>query len=323
MEKLLIANLPTPIQKLNQISNLFKKNIYVKRDDFTGIEYSGNKVRKLEYVFKDIMESESDVVITAGSIQSNHCRATAAVCARLGLECHLVLRKTEIYHNEGNLWLNQILGAKLHIINSDEDRNEYMESLKERLSKEGRRPYTIPIGASNALGSFGYSECFNEILDQEKELELSFDTIVLPVGSGGTYAGLWYANESKKANKEIIGFSVDSSSEEFKKEIIEIVNKMDDQVDNFDSILINDQYIGDGYAKSTEKEIEFYIDIAQKEGIIFDPCYTGKAFRGMYDQLSQEKLPGENILFIHTGGLMGWTKEDEKIALDTLATINE
>ena len=316
MNKIKLANLPTPIQKLNNISENTGKNIYLKRDDYTGMELTGNKIRKLEYVLADALAKGANTIITAGGLQSNHCRATAAACAKLGVECHLVLKEKEVYHEEGNLFLDYMFGAKIHLISKDEDRNAYMEQLAQELEAEDKNTYLIPIGASNAVGSLGYQETYEEIIEQEKQMDTSFDTIVVTVGSGGTYAGLWLANHLLNKEKKILGFSVDASTEEFTRKVINIVKEMNTEVKDFDSIHINDRYIGEGYSIATSEEIEDYVKIAKQEGVLFDPCYTGKAFRGLLKEIQKGELDhAENILFIHTGGLYGWTQENREIAL--------
>ncbi len=323
MEKLKIANLPTRIEKLEKISNELDTNLYVKRDDFTGTEYSGNKIRKLEYALAEAVKTGCDTIITAGATQSNHCRATAAACAKYGLKCELVIRGEEPEQIEGNLFLDYVLGANVNLIKPEDSREDKMNEISERIESAGGKAYLIPVGASNAVGSLGYLECFEEILKQEKELGIIFDAIVLSVGSGGTYAGLWLGNYLNKSEKRIYGISVSDSSEEFKEQIIDILKNMDDMDADDDyldrNIIINDKYIGEGYAKSTDEELKFLVEVAQNEGIIFDPCYTGKAFKGCYNEIKEGDLrTAKNILFIHTGGLMGWTMEQRNRVMEML-----
>lgn len=309
MNKLNIANLHTPIQKLENLSEELGKNIFIKRDDFTGTEISGNKVRKVEYSIQYAIDHNYDAVITTGAIQSNHARTTAAVCAIMNLDCHLVLRG-DAKEFEGNFFLDHMLGADITIIPQHESREEKMEELKRTLNDQGKKVLIIPVGASNAIGSYGYINCYNEIIAQEKEMNIQFDSINLAVGSGGTYAGLWYGNEQAKSNKKIIGYSVDDTAEAFKQAIIQIVRDIEHCEHHFDTISINDQYVGLGYGKTTDEELAFYIEIARNEGIIFDPVYTGKAFRGLVTEIKQGKYDTEdNILFLHTGGIQGYTKE--------------
>lgn len=308
MEKIKLANLPTEIMKLNRLSEKYKKNIYIKRDDYTGTEISGNKIRKLEYSLAEALENKCDTVITVGAIQSNHCRATAAACAKLGLDCHLILRGN-IEKIEGNLFLDYFLGSTIYFVGEDDNMEEETKKIFEKLEKQGKKAYIIPMGASNAVGSYGYIDAFNEIVKQEYKNSCKFETIVVPIGSGGTYSGLWYGNYKNKMDKNILGFSVNKSKEDFKEEIENILKEIDKYVKDFKNININDSYIGEGYAKATDEELKFYYEIAKLDGIILDPCYTGKAFRGLINEIEKGNIYEENILFIHTGGLLGWTED--------------
>lgn len=308
MNKIDLANLSTPIVKLENLSSRYSKNIYLKRDDFTGAETSGNKVRKLEYAISEALDNSCDTIITAGALQSNHCRATAAVCARLGLACHLILRG-EPKEIEGNLFLDYILGANIHLVHSDANIEKEMEKLTVDLENKGKKTYAIPVGASSPIGTYGYINAYEEILEQERDLNIQFDLVSLPIGSGGTYSGLWYGNYINQKNKKILGFSVSDTKEHFKDAVIEILKEIDSEIESFDSIKINDSYIGEGYALATKEELEFYYAIGKTEGIVLDPCYTGKAFRGLIKEIEKGNITENNILFIHTGGLMGWTKE--------------
>ncbi|WP_100065260.1 D-cysteine desulfhydrase family protein [Miniphocaeibacter massiliensis] len=313
MEKISLANLPTPIVKLEELSKEYGKNIYLKRDDFTGTEVSGNKVRKLEYAIAEAIENKCDTIITVGALQSNHCRATSAVCAKLNLDCHLLLRGEDL-EVEGNLFLDYMLGSNIHILREDRDLEKEAIKLFNKLEKLGKKPYIIPMGASNKIGTYGYIEAFNEISKYEEKEKINFDLISMAVGSGGTYSGIWYGNYTNKTNKKVLGFSVSSSSVEFKEKIMNILKEIDNNIEKFDSVEINDLYVGEGYGKSNREEIEFYLHVAKTEGIILDPCYTGKAFRGLIKEIQDGNIKEDNILFIHTGGLMGWTKEQRNMA---------
>ena len=324
--RIFIANLPTPIQKLDKLSDKYGVGIYLKRDDFTGTEVSGNKVRKLEFSIGEALEKGCDTIITAGAIQSNHCRATAAVAARLGLKCELVIRGEKPEDFEGNLFLESLLGANIHYISSEESVDKKMEEIHKNLSSKDKKGYIIPIGASNAVGSLGYAENIKEIVHQEQELGVKFDAIVVPVGSGGTYAGLLYANEDLENPKDIIGFSVSDTCEKFTLDVKNILLDMykrdgilKEGIDE-SRIIINDDYLGDGYALSKTNEIEFICNIAKLEGFILDPVYTGKAFLGMISEIKEGNFNKyKNILFIHTGGLQGWTSKQRQMAIDIIA----
>ena len=316
-EKLSVANLPTKIEKLEGLSEETNTNIFIKRDDQTGTEISGNKIRKLEYAVREAIDDGCDYLITCGGIQSNHARATAAIAAKLGLGSYLVLRGGEDSVLEGNYFLDKILGAKIKLITPEEysnERAEIMEEIKRDLYEKGHNAYIIPEGASNGIGSFGYINAMKEIEKQEKEMDIEFDAVVLSVGSGGTYAGMFYENHISEKNRKIYGINISNDAEHFKKIIIglldEIVNYTDKPIDvSEDDINIIDGYVGDGYALSRQEEIDFISSFAKREGIILDPVYTGKGMYGFASELKKGTFSDhKNILFIHTGGIFGWTE---------------
>lgn len=317
-ERVHLANLPTKIEKLERFSKDNNCNLWIKRDDQTHFEFSGNKVRKLEYAVKEAIDQGADCLITCGGIQSNHARATVAVAAKLGISSHLVLRGEEQDVAEGNLFLDKMFGSKITFVSQEEysnNRNQIMEDIKVSLGKEGLKGYILPEGASNVIGSFGYINAYDEILNQEKELGVEFDAIVMSVGSGGTYAGLFFGNLLRKKNKSIIGFSIYGEEEHFKtiaaKLVIDIGNYTGEIYPiTKEDIIATDEYLGLGYGKSTKEEIQFIRKFAMEEGIILDPVYTGKAMYGLYTEINSGNMKKyNNILFIHTGGMFGWTRE--------------
>ncbi len=316
-EKLNFANLPTKIEKLERLSDKLNKNIYLKRDDQTGSEISGNKIRKLEYAIKEALDNGCDYLITCGGLGSNHARATTAIAAKLGIGSYLVLRGEEDAELEGNLFLDKILGAKIKWISKEEyakNRTEIMEAIREELYKKGHNGYIIPEGASNGIGSFGYINAMKEIEVQEKEMGVYFDSIIVPVGSGGSYAGLFYRNHMEDRKSKIYGVNVSSDAEHFKEAIMGLL----EQIDNYtgekigiekDQINIIDGYVGKGYALSTKEEIDFISNLARTEGLVLDPVYTGKAMYGMVEEIKKGNFSNsEDILFIHTGGIFGWNR---------------
>jgi D-cysteine desulfhydrase len=289
--------------------------VYLKRDDETGSELTGNKVRKLEFVLPDALAQGCDTLITCGGIQSNHARAVTAAAVRLGLASVLVLKtNTPPPCPDGNYLMNKLLGAEFRFI-SEQDyagrRDEIMDDVKKELATQGRKAYIIPEGASNGLGCFGYYQCLHEIAAQEKEMGATFHTIVVPVGSGGTYGGLYAANKMLNAGKRIVGFNVCSTAGEFRERIAGEVREMlqtgGGQLAFANSdIDIVDGYVGLGYAISREEELDFIAKIARTDGVIFDPVYTGKALYGLYHEIKKGCFDaGKNILFIHTGGFPG------------------
>ncbi|MDR3540258.1 MAG: D-cysteine desulfhydrase family protein [Desulfosporosinus sp.] len=314
-EKITLANLPTRIEKLERLSQkLGAPNIYIKRDDQTGTEVSGNKIRKLEFSVKEALNQSCDVLITCGGIQSNHCRATAAVASRIGIKSVLVLKGDAETESDGNLLIDRLLGAEIHFITPEEyknNRNEIMEKIKAKLEEQGCKPYIIPEGASNGIGGFGYYNAMEEIICQEKELGVHFDRIVLAVGSGGTHSGLFLASKTLGYTGEIYGFNVCDDAEHFKNEIYKILHESMQYLDvnlhlSKDEIHIMDGYVGRGYSLSRPEELRFIHDFAKLEGIILDPVYTGKAMYGFVEEINKGTFKNcENILFIHTGGAFG------------------
>ena len=321
LDRIELANLPTPIYKLGNVSRELGKNIWIKRDDFTGAEMSGNKVRKLEFSIAQALKEGCDVLITAGGIQSNHARATAAAAARLGLKSHLVLNISVPPKAEGNYLLDQMLGAKITLLdeNGGVTLSEKMEQVAEEYRKNGHRPYLIPVCASNGVGNFGYLNTVREIVEQEKKLGVTFDTIVCAVGSGGTYSGLYLGNKVFEAGKKIVGVTVCDNKDYFTRVCGTIVDQtlgiLGEGPDDDKSFTFIDGYKGLGYAISKADELEFIAGIAAKEGVIFDPVYTGKAFYGLYNEVKKGTFDScDNILFIHTGGQYGLFPKQEQIA---------
>lgn len=313
-ESIRLANLPTKIEKLEKLSQSLNTQIYIKRDDQTGTEISGNKVRKLEFAVKEALDQGCDYLITCGGIQSNHARATAAVAAKLGIGSFLVLRSGGNEPLEGNYFLDKLLGARIRLITRDEYREKrmaIMEEIRDVLAGEGHKGHIIPEGASNGIGTFGYFKAMDEILEQEKEMGIKFDAIVLAVGSGGTYSGLFYANRLKQNMAKVYGFNICDDAEHFKTEVSKILT------DSFrytqaeipftrDDILMVDGYVGEGYALCRPEELAFIHELARMEGVILDPVYTGKAMYGLVQEIKKGTFAAhKNILFIHTGGLYG------------------
>ena len=313
--RLPLANLPTRIEKMRNLSAELDVHLYVKRDDETGSELTGNKVRKLEFVLPDALAQGCDTLITCGGIQSNHARAVTAAAVRLGLSAVRVLKTdTPPPCPDGNYLMNKLLGATFRFINEQdyaERRDDIMEEVKQELASKGRKAYVIPEGASNGLGCFGYYLCMHEIAGQEKEMGVTFDTIVVPVGSGGTYGGLYVANIELNTGKRIAGFNVCNTAELFRERIAGEIHEMlqiggGQLTFAKNDIDMVDGYVGLGYALSRKEELDFIAKTARTDGIIFDPVYTGKALYGLYHEIKEGRfVTGKNILFIHTGGFPG------------------
>jgi len=322
LKKLSLGNFPTKIEPLPKLSAELGKSLYIKRDDQTGTEFSGNKIRKLEYAVAEALEQGATTLITCGGVQSNHCRATAAAAVRLGLKSILVLRSDEAPKVEGNYLLDLLLGAEIRLISSQdyaERLPEILEDIAAGLTEKGEKGYIMPSGASNGVGMLGYFSAFQEITAQEEAMGIRFDTIVCAAGSGGTYAGLCAANKVFGKGKDILGVCVGGNAAYFVDKCAEIAEESKKYLDLPDlsltpaDIHIVDGYVGRGYALSTPEELAFIRKVASTEGIVVDPVYTGKTLYGLWHEIKKGNLPkAKNILFIHTGGLFGlFPKQDE------------
>ena len=312
-QRLPLARLPTPLQALDRLSQEYGIHLYLKRDDQTGMLTSGNKVRKLEFLVRDALDRGCDMLVTCGALQSNHARATAAVAARLGLKCLLVLRGNPQEAFTGNLLLDRLLGADIFYVSPEEYQkmDEVFASIEQKLRKNGRKPYLIPEGGSNALGAFGYVAAAEELYHQAKSQGLPIDSIVCAVGSGGTYAGLLLGKKLLNLSFEIYGINVGDTAEYFQNRIFGIVqdaiklHRLPVEVKK-EEVQIIDGYVGLGYGQSQTQELELIREVARKEGVALDPVYTGKAMYGLLDQLKKDpRRFGQHVLFLHTGGIFG------------------
>ena len=327
MKKMVLANLPTKIQRMNRWSDECGKNIFVKRDDQTGSEWSGNKIRKLEFAAQEARERGCNLLITCGGIQSNHCRATVSVATYLGMKSAVLLRISEEPPVEGNYFLDRLLGADVRFCTRDEyrdHRGEIMQEMADAYAAQGYRPYIIPEGASFGVGTLGYYFAMKEIVAQEREMGVRFDTVVVATGSGGTLAGLQLSNLVNGYGKRVIGVCV-CDDEAYFQEIAARISRdalpylveqgeIDEaQAASWRASLkpsdfeLFEEYVGIGYALSRPEELEHIKRMARMEATVFDPVYTGKATYGMVNELKEggRLRSSENILFIHTGGLFG------------------
>lgn len=298
--------LPTPLYKLNRLSNELGKNIYIKRDDLIGIGLGGNKVRKLEFLLADAQKNGADVVLTAGGPQSNHAMLTAACAAQLGMRCILVLKKRGALTG-GNQILNQIYGAQVYFVDTDSYDDVYaeMHRMMEGLKQEGHTPYFIPVGGSVPLGSLGYVNCAKEIANQAKEMEVDFDSIVSATGSGGTYAGLTYGAKLFMPSVKSIGIGI--CDDPFEEITFDLMNGLKELLQSDVPVEREDIHIhfhiGPGYSIPSPEGCAAVRRLARSEGILADPVYTGKALAGFFQMLEQGYFHNDkNILFVHTGG---------------------
>ena len=310
-----LARLPTPIEPLPRLStHLGGPQLYVKRDDCTGLGLGGNKLRKLEFLLGEARVQGADTVLTVGAMQSNHARQTAAACARLGLDCELILRRgghaTEAYLHGGNVLLDRLFGARLHVLATQESREDFMAARAEMLRGEGRTPYCIPVGGSCGLGNLGYVACAGEILAQAADKKMKFEAVVVATGSGGTQGGL-VAGMQLLDGAPVIGIAVEGDRREQEAlatrqaaESLRLLGRAD--IDLSGQVNVMDDFVGPGYARPTDAMREALGLGARFEGLVLDPVYTGKAFAGFLSLARSGRFDKkQSLLFVHTGGTPG------------------
>ncbi len=308
-----IAHLPTPLESAPRLSDELGCHLYIKRDDCTGLAGGGNKIRKLEYLLADAKNQGADTLITIGGLQSNHARQTAAVAAKFGFRCELVLEdvsgtpKEDYYHN-GNVLLDNLFGGNIHLLEVGQDCDNYTQDLIKKLKNEGHKPYLIPVGGSNVVGSYGYIRCATEIIQQLKTQNLQIDQIILASGSAGTQAGLLAGLIAAQKDIPVLGICVSRTTkqqqilvESLLKKILQKIN-LDPNLAN-GKIICNGHYVGAGYGIPTKAMAKAVKRCAQQEGLLLDPVYTGKAMAGFFDLCKQGVIAkGTKQLFLHTGG---------------------
>ncbi|KAJ8646899.1 hypothetical protein MRB53_008647 [Persea americana] len=323
-----LGHLPTPIHKWNLPGLPKDTEVFIKRDDLSGMQLSGNKVRKLEFLMADAIAQGADCIITIGGIQSNHCRATAVAAKYLNLDCYLILRTSKVLVDKdpgltGNLLVERLVGAHVELVSKEEYSKigsvALGNLLKERLLKEGRRPYVIPVGGSNSLGTWGYIEAIREIELQVQGGfgESRFDDIVVACGSGGTIAGLALGSWLSKLKAKVHAFCVCDDPDYFYDYVQGLIDGLQSGLKSHNIVNIQDAK-GLGYAMNTIEELKFVKEIATATGVILDPVYSGKAAIGLLKDMAEnpKKWEGRKVLFIHTGGLLGLFDK-----IDQMATI--
>ena len=323
-----LARLPTPVERLRMPPEYACiPNVFVKRDDLTGLATSGNKIRKLEFCMAEAEAAGADTVITCGGAQSNHARATSVAAARLGLRSILVLRGPRPAESDGNLFIDRLAGAEIRFIDPAEWPyvGDIMKSVAEELAAVGRVGYAIPEGASYPPGVFGYIRAAEEIAEAERELGAAFDSIVFAVGSGGTYAGFAFGARIFGLGARIVGVNVLDTPERFAAAIAGIsedfVRRYADRYEGerwfapiaAREIEIAGGYDGPAYAVPSAEGIDLIETFARSTGLFLDPAYTGKAMLGLVGEAAKGRWKrSDNVLFIHTGGLFSlfpWRRE--------------
>jgi len=303
----------TPIEKLHHLTKaLGGPNIYIKRDDLLGLTLGGNKTRKLEFLVADALAKGADTLITCGAVQSNHCRLTLAAAVKEGLKCRLVLeeRVPGSYdpNANGNNFLYKLLGAeKMKAVPGGTDLLAEMQGYVDELAAEGRKGYIIPGGGSNEIGALGYVSCAQETMQQLFEMGLNIDHIVAPSGSTGTHAGLVVGLYGTNVNIPVTGISVRQPKDVQEGNVYKLVEKTVAHlgIKSIPKEMVNvfDDYVGPGYSLPTPEMVDAIKMLAELEGILLDPVYTGKVMAGLIGLVRKGYFKkDDNVLFIHTGG---------------------
>lgn len=310
---------PTPIQKLSRLSRLPDMNgcnLYVKRDDLTGLGGGGNKLRKLEFLLGEALAEGADTLVTWGGLQSNHARLTAAVAARQGLACELILtpsavRSDDDFCHNGNVLLDGLFGATVHRLPRGVAPDTYAAELVDTLKAQGKQPFVMPLGGSSPRGSLGYAACAAEVLRQADALGIQFDRIIVPNGSAGTHSGLLAGVTLARSPAQIVGYSVLATQEQASATTLEKTRQtlqlLDPSATLIDSTInIDGSQRGEAYGAPTDTMLEAVRLLASHEGLLTDPVYGGKAFAGLLAAVRRGDYPaGSHLLFVMTGGLPG------------------
>ncbi|WP_194207148.1 D-cysteine desulfhydrase [Superficieibacter sp. 1612_C1] len=316
--RLSLGHFPTPLEPLDNLSKLLGgPKIWIKRDDATGLATGGNKTRKLEFLLADALQKKADIIITQGATQSNHVRQTIAGAAKLGLKAKVLLEKRvtdfgEDYQRSGNVQLDLLLGGDIvaHLPGGT-DMQQAMEDYAAELREQGHNPYVIPGGGSNAIGALGYAACAEELLYQSSQLRLRIDHVVHATGSTGTQAGLVAGFTATNSHIPVLGISVRAPKAKQEENVWNLASRTRELLGvqgdlSRETVVANSDYVGDGYGLPTESMLEALRLLAQHEGILLDPVYSGKGMAGLIDLIRKGHFrKDDNVVFIHTGGSAG------------------
>lgn len=314
-----LGHYPTPLEYLPNLTRaLDGPDLYIKRDDCTGLATGGNKTRKLEFLVADALQQKADTLITQGAVQSNHARQTAAAAAVMGMQCKILLEErvqdaNDDYAHSGNIMLDKLLGAEIvERLPAGTDMAAAMQDLAARLRKQGHRPYIIPGGGSNAIGALGYVACAHELLQQSFDMGLRIDHVVHATGSAGTQAGLVAGLAASNSGIPVYGIGVRAARAQQEENVWKLALAtldhmgIDESVLERSDVVANTDYVGPGYGIATPAMIEAIQLAARTDAILLDPVYSGKGMAGLIDLIRKGHFKkGENIVFIHTGGTAG------------------
>jgi L-cysteate sulfo-lyase len=309
-----LGHLPTPLEAMTRLSEaLGGPEIWIKRDDCTGLSTGGNKTRKLEYLMGDALAQKAEIVVTQGATQSNHARQTAAAAAKLGLGCHILLENrtgsnNAEYLTNGNVLLDHLHGATAEHRPGGGNMNAEIEKVAEQMRKDGKAAYAIPGGGSNATGALGYANCALELVGQMNELGLGFDYLVHGTGSSGTQAGLLAGLCILNSPIKVLGISVRAAKEAQEEAVYKLAQATAEKIGvpgavARDAVIADAGYVGEGYGIPAASTIEAIRMVAELEGILLDPVYSGKGMAGLIDYVRQGRFnKTDKVLFLHTGG---------------------
>lgn len=310
-----LAHLPTPLEPLERLSEELGVEIWIKRDDCTGLAGGGNKTRKLEFLLGEALEQGADTLVTQGAVQSNHVRQTAAAAAAHGLACEVILEArtgstASDYVGNGNVLLNQLFGAVMRTVPGGTDMVAELETTAQTVRARGGVPYVIPGGGSNATGALGYVDCAREIVVQADELDLKIDRIVTATGSAGTHAGLVAGLAVMGADVPVLGIGVRAPKAKQEENVLKLAQLTAAKLGRPDAVtpemvVADCDYVGEGYGLIDQAVIDALALAARTDGIVLDPVYSGKAMKGLIALSRQGAFKGETLVFLHTGGAQG------------------
>jgi L-cysteate sulfo-lyase len=315
------AHLPTPLEPMPRLSEALATpgrggpELWVKRDDCTGLAGGGNKTRKLEYLLGDAFANDADTLVTQGAVQSNHVRQTAAAAAKFGLACEIILEhrtgsNAQDYNHNGNVLLDELLGAKLRTVPAGTDMNQALAETAAEVAERGGRPYVIPGGGSNIIGALGYVECALELVTQANEAGIEIDRIVTATGSAGTHGGLIAGLAVMGADIPVLGIGVRAPKDVQEANVFKLAQDTAELLGHRervtrDMVVADCDFVGRGYGLVDEAVIEGLKLVARTEGLLLDPVYTGKAMKGLIALSQLGRFDGETVVFLHTGGAQG------------------
>jgi len=309
-----LAHLPTPLEHLPRLSDyLGGPQIWIKRDDCTGLATGGNKTRKLEFSMGDAVARGADTIVTVGAVQSNHVRQTAAAASRLGMRCEILLEHrvtdaSDAYLNSGNVLLDRMFGATLHEFPAGADFDAEMQTIADRVTADGNRPYIVPGGASNEVGALGYANCALELVQQANERQLAIGHVITATGSAGTQAGMIVGLKALNSGIPLLGINVSIGKDAQEQKVFDLacetaVHLGAPGIVAREDVVANGDYVGPGYGQRTDEMNEALMLFARLEGLLLDPVYSGKAAAGLIDLVRGGRFEtAGDIVFLHTGG---------------------